>query len=225
MEISGPLPEVVFHAAAPISGESCWVLASESWLSSKKAISLWKYERGALVEYPSVKAEAVVYDADTGTTFALVQKDGVQVLISPDDGVTWFEEKVKFEKPWPNYEPDRISGCTAKGVLYIATTDSDGDPIASTIYRRVGPPGVGEYKLLLYCPRGPNFGEIESVAVDGRGRVVAVGKWTSAYYDGVNWVQESLPLKNHFYDVTPGATGFYAVADDENWNLQLLYHP
>jgi hypothetical protein len=224
VEIKGVAPEIVLHKVAPITPGSCWVLASEEWYPYKERFSLWKYERGDLVEYAAVKADVIVYDPDIGTTFALVLRDEIYVFISPDDGVTWFEEKIELPKPWPNYEPDRISACAAGGVLYVATSDGDGDPVASTVYRRTGTPGAGEYELLLYCPIGPNFGEVEGVAVDGLGRVLAVGKWTSAYYDGSSWVQESLPEKNHFYDVTVGATGFYAVADDENWNLQLLYH-
>ena len=225
VQLDGAIPAGKFRRVVPINYDSFWFLFDEGTYGDFEPTTLWKYERGGLVEYPRVKAEAVVYDADTGTTFALALKNGVQVLISPDEGVTWFEEKVKFENPWSNYEPDRISACTANGILYVATTDSNGDPIASTVYRRFGAPGAGEYELLLYCPVGPNFGEIESVAVDDRGRILAVGKWTSAFYDGLSWAQESLPQKNHFYDINVGAKGFYAAANDENWNLEILYHP
>jgi len=226
VEINGTVPEVVFRAAAPINPYSCWLLVSESPFG-RGPKSLWKFERGYLVEYPSVVAQAVTYDGETGITYALVLNAGViETDISPDGGASWVTEKIKPETAWPTYEPDDVAAYANAGVLYVATSDVDGVPFAGAVFRRTGPPGAAYCELLFYSPGSGNFSGFEGgISADGHGRILAVGNHTSAFYDGVRWVREGLPSRNDFYDVTVGRSGFYAVASDDHWNLQILYHP
>lgn len=221
---SGNSTGYVFHAVAPIGADSCWLLVSDTWFP-RDPMELWKYERGKITKLTAIKAYALTYDASTATTFAVTFKDGVQILISNDGGATWVEEKLKVKTSWRDFAPDYVRICAGAGALYIAATDTDIALPAGAIFRRTGPPGQGIYELLFYSPGNPHFAELEGITTDDEGRVLAVGKWTSVLYEDGRWVEEALPAKNHLYDAAAAATGFYAVGTDENFNVQILYHP
>jgi len=226
INVQSILPPGELINVAPINGRSCWLIFRAGTFGNFGNNTLWLYDKGVLKEFPQItNIEVVTYDAETRTTFGLASPNGGHIFVSGDGGASWVEEVAKLPTPWPNYRPDKVTALARAGVLYVATTDTDGTPFAGAIYRRSGPPGRGYYELLFSCPANANFGGIASIAADDRGRILAVGKWTSAYYDGSRWTLEELPDRNDFYDVTVGNDGFYAVANDENWNLEILYHP
>jgi hypothetical protein len=225
--LQGVFPGGELTAVEPIGFNSCWLLFAKRKLENFEPTTLWKYDSGTAKEFPSVIADAVSFDALTQTTYASkLRAGGVQILVSTDGGAIWTEERPDLKSP--SYTQDAVWVVTtaADGALYLATQRWDVG--FGALYRRTGPPGAGEYELLIYCPVGPHFTVIEAVAVDGRGRILGVGAFTSVYYDGARWAQEYLPDKNSFSGVALGRAGYYAVAANgmsETPTYELLYHP
>lgn len=223
--LGGAFPPGELIGAAAVNTDICWLLFKEGTFGAFEEPTLWLYDKGTIKNFPNIKAACISYDVESGYIYALRAYGGATVFVSADGGITWREEKIQPPPPWQGFAPERISAYAAAGRLYVAATDTDGLPPAAVIYRRAGYPGAGRYEFLYYAPASPYSGGFNSIGGDERNRIIAVGYWASAYYDGSLWLQEELPNRNNFYDVTVAADGFYAIATDEQSNLQILYHP
>ncbi len=212
----------------PVSEDVCWVLTGDRdpgrWYGS-----LVLYENGALRKFPTFRYVTAAYDAGAHTLYVIRRTKGpvIEVAITRDMGASWTYESAML-KPFPGVD------LTKKVILPPQIYRSDlyfvvepGEKGAGTsIYRRTGAPGAGEYELVFFTNLGPYFRSVDYLAADDT-RLMGTGVDTCLIYDRERWLMERLPYEHtSFNGLGAAPTGFYATADNEtSGKLELLFHP
>lgn len=220
----------VVGAITPIGPNECWLTITNIPNSTSTLHGrVYKYKAGNFTPYPHIGLVAGAYrtnststiarDAVSGWTYFVPNSKYCELVITPDDGATWYRERV----------PSPAGGHRLDTLLTIYPNNCEcyilamGEIRSYAIYKRTGLPGAGKYELSYYHYAGPHMGQLKELAMDVTGRALAVGYNSCMIEENGVWREEDLPGDVDdgisFPCAAPGG-GFYGFGANG-----LMYHP
>lgn len=219
------IPRNIYNAflrVIDINGEECWLSASRP---GGKELIFFNGEE--IIPFPTAgRPDFLAYAVADGAIYAY-SLPGNAINLSVDGGVSWAHEKLEIVLPaGPGGGDVDVIAMAAGGTrLFIAFRTKNAGRTVYGVAVRSGTPGRGVYTPIFYSPQGPYFATISDVAFRSEGEGLAVGSWTSVFYEAPNWVLEDAEPYNYYLAEEDPESGWWAVADTHVGRALLLYHP
>jgi hypothetical protein len=211
----------------PINADDVWLLAAD--FRSEIGGTLFKYEAGAVREFPEFRFVLAAYAPEADILYVLKSRGTgkEELFITEDRGDTWVKESISLPLPG-GYKNEGVKRIYAVNDQVFFVSDLEGT--GNCIHERFGPPGDGVCKLLYLSNWSPYFLNINDLSYSAGGTISAVGDKTSVFFDGAEWINEELPYPVIFKRITycaGGAGGFFAAGNNEAIpdRPELLFHP
>ena len=208
-------------------GDVCWMINDSTLFKYDHSVENWSV-------FPGIApVSAMAHDENSDLLYVMDgaenSGDDMFVWITDDDGTDWVKEPLKINGGI--YELRHglpVGGCLNGDVYIIVNIRHNDVEYGNSLVRRLSgsEPGSGVYEIAFMHPNGPYFYNPDLLAFnDERGDGYYCGPQTSIYYNGSDWLKETVTNSgiSTFYDLAAGPDKYWAIVKLDNGPFRLAY--